>query len=154
MFLIYSLLYLSLLTLKFRFSFSFSSLQNNNLARIPDQAFKNLNFLQVMYVRKWLPLVVVTVRYAFCTVTWEDHRLGLFYLIGRNALKFFRIKILHILSWYGSSLRYPHKQTLINYIDWRQRRTLKIRTWCALDQIRFPQCNTMPCTNLFNKNPA
>ena len=71
---IYSLLCLSLLTLKSRFLFSFSLLQNNNLTRIPDQAFKNQRSLEVMYVRKWLPLVVVTIRYAFCTVTWEDHR--------------------------------------------------------------------------------
>ena len=74
LFLIYSLLCLSLLTLKSRFSFSFSSLQNNNITRIPDYAFKNQRSLEVMYVRKWLPLVVVTIRYAFCTVTWEDHR--------------------------------------------------------------------------------
>ena len=89
LFLIYSLLCLSLLTLKPRFSFSFSSLQNNNITRIPDYAFKNQRSLEVMYVRKWLPLVVVTIRYAFCTVTWRTIGLGLFYLIGRNALKFF-----------------------------------------------------------------
>ena len=60
--------------LKSRSLFSFSLLQNNNLTRIPDQAFKKQEALEVMYVRKWLPLAVVTIRCTFCTVTWEHHR--------------------------------------------------------------------------------
>ena len=39
---------------------------------------------------------------------------------------------------------------LPTHTAWGQRRTLKIRT---LDQIRFSQFNTIPCTNLFYENP-
>ena len=100
---------LVILHLKSRFSFPISSLQNNNITRIPDQAFKNQNALEVMYVRKWLPLVVATIRYAFCVVTWEDHRFRfccccwffLVYLIRSNLFQY-RILFRNVEAAYGT----------------------------------------------------
>ena len=41
-----------IINLNSRFLLYFSLLQNNNLTRIPDYAFKNQRALEVMYVRK------------------------------------------------------------------------------------------------------